>query len=284
VLAARAGKSGPLAAWLEQLDIGPGCSLALPSGEERKTNALHEIRIPGMKRRLECRIWHLPEPEEPLQEPGRAESPVAFAAPHAGPADPRPPYRIRPSEASSDWPDLPPMRVVDDVALPGPAPTLPRGQDAADLGNAVHDFLCADVDLDRDARVALARGQLECRGLSAIAPGSLLAISDSLRAFIDSRWPRAVWHREQPVRAFVESAHGRRRLEGSIDLLLELDRGWVVIDHKTTEAKGDLHPKAVAYGPQLAAYGRALEAATGQKPVGYFVHFAMAGRMVQLDV
>ena len=74
-----------------------------------------------------------------------------------------------------------------------------------------------------------------------------------------------------------------QRLAGFIDLLLETDRGWVVIDHKSFMGKrSDWNSKALSYGGQIAVYRNALLAG-GRTFASAWIHFAAGGGLVQIN-
>jgi hypothetical protein len=65
-------------------------------------------------------------------------------------------------------------------------------------------------------------------------------------------------------------------------ILLEMDDGFVVIDHKTYPgAMSTWRERAAGYGPQLAAYAEALKAA-GKPVLAQWVSFAVAGGLIEL--
>jgi ATP-dependent helicase/nuclease subunit A len=68
---------------------------------------------------------------------------------------------------------------------------------------------------------------------------------------------------------YVSAPVGARVIEGYVDLLVETDRGLVVVDYKTDSARTDaeVDAKLEAYELQGASYAVALEAATGQDVV-----------------
>src|SRR5690606_8656844 len=147
-------------------------------------------------------------------------------------------YRVTPSAASHDplAGTLPAARVVATTRFTRRmAFTRATGTSWDAIGTALHAFLAADVaGLRTDERTVLPQRVLGNADLGGMfAPDTLLAASDAFRGYIDSRWPGAVWHREIPITAPFDTEHGARRIEGTIDLLLETKAGYVVVDHKS---------------------------------------------------
>jgi ATP-dependent helicase/nuclease subunit A len=149
----------------------------------------------------------------------------------------------------------------------------------------VHAFLAADrVNHHHDVRLERGRRLLDaCRSGARLQPESLLGASDALSAFVATRWPAAIWHREISIRVRVGSDGAERRLSGSIDLLIETDAGFVVIDHKTfgNPTEQAVRERAEQYLPQLAAYGAAIAALRGKRVLEYWLHFGVGGVCVQ---
>jgi len=100
--------------------------------------------------------------------------------------------------------------------------------------------------------------------------------------FVATRWPGAIWHREVPVSAATASEHGLRRIEGTIDLLLQTPAGFVIIDHKSFPGNAALWAaKALEYAPQLLTYAMTI-AMSGGLVIGQFIHFTVGGGMVEV--
>jgi ATP-dependent helicase/nuclease subunit A len=73
--------------------------------------------------------------------------------------------------------------------------------------------------------------------------------------------------------------HGQRT-SGFIDLLLETDKGPVIIDHKSfLGASADWSAKALCYSGQLAAY---CDSRRHLAIASTWIHFAAAGALVQI--
>jgi ATP-dependent exoDNAse (exonuclease V) beta subunit len=185
-----------------------------------------------------------------------------------------------------DWATFPRLQVREIVRVGSPLAVQRSGTvNWAAFGNTVHAFFAADRHQDVPAvRLERAWRLLQaCDSGATVAPAALIAMGDALHGFVDQRWPNAVWHREVPVRVRVGTGGTARRVNGTIDLLLETESGYVVIDHKTF---GDPREQAVraeaeGYLTQLAAYGEALAAIGGKRVVEYGLHLAVLGTWVR---
>jgi hypothetical protein len=81
----------------------------------------------------------------------------------------------------------------------------------------------------------------------------------------------------------LATPEGSRCVEGTIDLLLEIDDGVVLIDHKTYPGRKDTwRDKAREYAPQLAAYAQVLGMA-GRSVSSQWISFAVTGGVVQIN-
>lgn len=195
-------------------------------------------------------------------------------------------YWIAPSRAAAEWPDLAGL-VPGESVLTGPR--LSTGSDRSHtrdiVGNAIHAFLAADLpELNRADRLARAERLLSAAELlSALAPETLLQAGDNLKAWVSRRWPTATWHREIPIAAVIPTPQGSRRIAGTIDLLLEVPEGVVIIDHKSYPGgQSAWAAKAGEFAPQFAAYAEALRLA-GKTVLEQWVNFTIGGGAVRLS-
>jgi len=286
ILAARTTKKGPAVKGLDELCDSEGRPLlGLPAAPDARELSVVEVCGPDGRMKVPARHWLLGTGgDEPARLAG-ADSHVWFARP-ASPLVERPTYWISPSQAACDWPELAVPKVAETTSI---GERLPLG-DAKGVGwdvvgDAVHAFLAADVaGLGAPDRLELARRLLAASNLQGLlAPEALVRAGDQLRAWVESQWPGATWHREVAVTAAVSTPHGTRRVQGTIDLLLETPEGVVIIDHKSFPGGAtQWAAKAQEFAPQLAAYAHALTAA-GKRVLGLFVHFTVGAGVVQLQ-
>jgi len=155
----------------------------------------------------------------------------------------------------------------------------------AAVGNALHAFLAADRGPGSEREV-MAQRLLAAHGVaSALSPHTLIAAADALRGWLDARYPGARWCREWPVRARVHDDGHERLLRGEIDLVLELDDGYVIVDHKSfpgSDAERDEH--VLAYTSQLRWYAEASTRALGKPLKAALIHLPMRGEIVEVEV
>lgn len=172
--------------------------------------------------------------------------------------------------------------VVGEVVELGARVPLSGSPDMEAIGEAVHAFLSADAwESDAAERVAMARVLLERWGVaSAVSPEDLVLASDRLRAWIEDRWAGANLRREWPI---LHRQQTSTIVRGRADLVIELDEGFTIIDHKTFPGRSDAAlERAKGFAGQLAAYAAAVGAATGKRCLGLYVHLPVLGRIVRV--
>jgi ATP-dependent exoDNAse (exonuclease V) beta subunit len=279
-------KRGPSKVWLDELCDENGPLLALP--EPCAGEAPVGIRGPsGERLTVKARVWRLQaadarEDKPPVDSP---RSPRFWYAPvNTQPSEP-PHYWIAPSGAADASLELLSARVLGAARFTRRMPfATPKGISFDQVGTALHAFFAADTpELTPNERTELAVRVFRSGGLAGFfAPDVAIAASDALRAFVAERWPQAIWHREIPISAFIDTEHGRRRIAGSIDLLLETPAGFVIIDHKSFPGRAsEWEDRALGYAPQLMTYAKAIELAGG-RVAGMFVHFLIGGGIVEI--
>jgi ATP-dependent helicase/nuclease subunit A len=278
--------------WLDALADEDGeALLALPVGAgDGAQDAVVRVRTGkgSASHEVAARVWRL-NAAAPVAAAGAAEGVEQrrwFARAVAASSVEAPRYRINPSNAAVDWPELALPTIGEIVTLPGAMAIDAKVAEYNVLGDAVHAFFAADVEgLTADARVERARRLLAAAGLVGVVRAeALVEASDRLRAFVEERWPGAIWHREVAIDALVPTSGGERRVAGIIDLLLETPQGYVIFDHKTFPAKSEAawRAKVVEFLPQFAAYRVALPKPGGRDVVGGWVHLPAGAAMVEI--
>jgi ATP-dependent exoDNAse (exonuclease V) beta subunit len=153
--------------------------------------------------------------------------------------------------------------------------------DETDLGNALHAVLATDF-LNPGHRHRLEAVQRILHGHkleNCLKSEDVMLMADRLRGALERHF--------QPKRVLVEvpieatNALGQR-IEGFIDLLLETEHGWVVVEHKSFPGKRvDWAGKALSYSGQLALYREALTR-VNMPAASVWLHFAVGGGLVEV--
>jgi ATP-dependent exoDNAse (exonuclease V) beta subunit len=108
-----------------------------------------------------------------------------------------------------------------------------------------------------------------------LSASAVLRQIQALHAWLKDRWPSAKPVAEIEVQSLLESG---QVLNGRIDLLLETDEGWILLDHKSSQlAPEHWDQLAVEYGPQLGAYARGVEQASRKNVLESWIFLPVAG-------
>jgi ATP-dependent helicase/nuclease subunit A len=256
--------TGPTQAWLGELLTDGGTPLVVI--REREVRIGDEIFAtrPG------------PEPIKLPDSDAIREPPVEYARP-AFAAAAHLPLRLRPSDAVMDGP----IGIAETVRL-GNRIVLVGHPDLQALGEAFHRFLAADDPSgDRPRRTAMAATLLDAWGMPAVRPEELVMVSDRFHAFLAERFGGAPRMREWPVH--VES--GLQVVSGRLDLLIEVEDGFAIVDHKSFPGDVALDEEQLrSFAGQVALYALALERVTRRNRVEYWIHQPVAGVMTRVHL
>jgi ATP-dependent helicase/nuclease subunit A len=190
------------------------------------------------------------------------------------------PYFLNPSNASElDFTiemNKPPETVVIGQRIP-----LFGVPEMRTVGDCVHAFLTVDnTDLELDVRLELASKVVAGYNLDSLSKEALPVMTDRLLKFISASYPDAEIRSEVPIAGRLLA----RRVKGTIDMLLETEAGFVVIDHKTFPGKfEEWEARAITYAPQLALYRYIVEAATNKPVIAQYIHMPVVAAMIKLD-
>lgn len=128
--------------------------------------------------------------------------------------------------------------------------------DMAQLGSGLHAITSTEV-IQRNRSSIRVERILQDYGISeAVDTAEVIAQVNAFIADVDTRFKPTVWHVEYPIH--YTNSQGQTVM-GWIDLALETEQGWVVIDHKSSP-----HPRnewagiALSYSGQLGVYRQAL--------------------------
>ncbi|KYC32342.1 DNA helicase UvrD [Sphingobium sp. 22B] len=248
--------------WLKVLDGDETEHFALPPSASEEIRAGTKA-FPARTATLVC------------GEGAEAKPPVVSFGRITRPTGHRAPLHRRPSEASSGE-----TFVIVEKSTIGPRLPFAGSPDMNLLGEAVHAIIAADQPHDPyDARLNQAQAILNRWGVHQVAAKDVLGANDRLFAEISKRWPSGRIHRETPVSARI----GDQLVTGRIDLLVEHDSGFAIIDHKSFPGSPDSwDARAGGHGPQIQLYADALDKARPGVPCELFIHMPIVGGLLQV--
>ena len=217
-------------------------------------------------------------------EPGEPQAVEAAPAPAywfqaSTPTGERLPLYRRPSAAatapSAAW-------TVQETCLIGHALAGVEHVDANALGLALHACLAA-AWTPRKTPLAEADVARILEGFfvppPALPPAVLQQIH-ALHSWLAQRWPGARAQAEMDVQQLLPSG---QVLTGRVDLLLETDAGWVLLDHKAARLPHNEWDRLAAqYGPQMDAYAQAVAQVSGRPVREQWLFLPASGGAVRL--
>ena len=142
------------------------------------------------------------------------------------------------------------------------------------LGDVFHNFFA--LRRERQTQESAVRLLKSLEMSEYLSPESLLKSAQNLREFLEEAYPGGNVFTEVPMTLCNERG---QRLQGFIDMLVEMPNGWIVIDHKTGIPKDVQSSEAFfcQYTAQLEAYRQAVEAATGKPVLECIIHQPLLG-------
>ena len=169
---------------------------------------------------------------------------------------------------------------VGEILETGPRMRV-HGEDMTGIGTALHAVIAAEfVNPERDDAVEGAAALITAfAGEGAVAPADAVGCARRLRTLLHARFTPLRMLVEHPVQ--MRHANGQV-LRGWIDLLLETDAGWIVIDHKSSpRPRSEWVDEGIGYSGQLAAYATALRAAD-MECAGCWLHLPVGGGLLEI--
>lgn len=148
------------------------------------------------------------------------------------------------------------------------------------LGNAIHTYFATDyVSLTSDEQITAAEKILKNWGVNDVVEVSeLCSAGNNLIEFLDNRYKVYNIYKEWPM--FMRNEKGQF-IQGWIDMLLETQEGYVIIDHKDYPGKNS-EKRAKLYTPQMLAYKEAIEKSTSKPVIDILLHLPFRGLILQL--
>jgi ATP-dependent exoDNAse (exonuclease V) beta subunit len=149
------------------------------------------------------------------------------------------------------------------------------------LGDVLHTAIATYlIDPEQKEYPDLVQDLVDPKGLNGmVETADVVRGATDLARFVKTAFnPKRIWAKHPLVHVWENGQIAR----GWIDVLLETDTGWILIDHKITHERAEAVVRN--YAGQLAAYVRAVQAATREKVLSYWIHLPLTGVLLQVEV
>lgn len=152
--------------------------------------------------------------------------------------------------------------------------------DITQLGKALHAVIASRFIGGDSSDATTQRILADYKLVDNVKVSDAVDMANEFIAFIQKKFSPVAVYAEYPVQYYNAN---RQRVAGWIDLLLETDKGWILIDHKASPQKqANWNEIALGYSGQLALYIEAIEKASGKPVIQSWIHFAVAGACVEV--
>lgn len=252
--------------WLDSVEapwLLPGVgaeSISLPDGEQ-----------------IAADFWVLDPTDDADAQAGSVDR-ALYWFPAGSRQPPRMPLIFSPSTAEKK------AATVLEKCLIGERIPVAGGVDMSILGEAIHACIALSFS-DRNAPVTERDVSNILTGFCVaefLSPSAVLRQIQAFHAWLKTRWPGARPYAEIAVRSVRESG---QVLNGRIDLLLETNDGWILIDHKSSLLSPDhWEGLAVDYGAQIDAYAKAVEQGSEKKIKESWLFLPVAGGGINISM
>jgi ATP-dependent exoDNAse (exonuclease V) beta subunit len=159
--------------------------------------------------------------------------------------------------------------------------SLHSSVEMADLGSAFHAILAADITYKAGIDVAAAKDVLARYGvLEAVDPEEVLRAGRALIEHLRQEHNIVALYPEFPIQLRNEDG---QEISGFIDLLVETDNGFLIVDHKSAPGgRSQWQQVAQKYSGQLACYKESIEKLSKRPVLGCWLHLVVGGALLEV--
>jgi ATP-dependent helicase/nuclease subunit A len=148
--------------------------------------------------------------------------------------------------------------------------------DPATLGSALHAVIATTLMGQKATERVLQDHQMQ----KSVSAETSDECARRLMDAIDQHFHPVSYHSEYPIRYTTDEG---QLVSGWIDLLVETEEGFILIDHKASpRARSDWEEIALGYSGQLEAYAAGITQATGKPVISRWIHFAVTGGLAEI--
>lgn len=171
-------------------------------------------------------------------------------------------------------------KIITTIELGGRL-SLNKSVDMAGLGSAFHAILAADLNISSGISTEQARKILTNFGVEGAADvDEVIHSGRALIRKIREDFNVVNLYPEFPIQ--LKNEFGQE-ISGFIDLLVETDKGFLIVDHKSAPGGRNMWPElAIKYSGQLNCYKASIERLSGRPVLGCWLHLVVGGVLLEV--
>jgi len=156
-------------------------------------------------------------------------------------------------------------------------------KDMSQFGSAIHAVIAVNMIHDEAIDKDLVKNILSAHGVDgSISENDALELAERFRNFTSNHLKAKKVLLEYPIEYQMPNG---QFVTGWIDALIETDKGYIIVDHKTSpKSRKESEAEALKYSGQLKLYKEAVEIVSRKRVLACWIHFAVMGLAVNLDI
>ena len=173
-------------------------------------------------------------------------------------------------------------RVTEVIEL-GDRVAMTKIKDMAQFGSAIHAVIAVNMIHDEAIDKGLVKNILSAHEVNeSITANDALELAERFRKFTNNHLKAKKVMLEYPIEYQMPNG---QFVTGWIDALIETDEGYIIVDHKSSpKSRKESETEALKYSGQLKLYKEAVEIVTGKPALACWIHFAVMGLAVNVDI
>ncbi len=173
-------------------------------------------------------------------------------------------------------------KVTEAIEL-GDRVSMSNIKDMAQLGSAIHAVIAVNMIHDEAIDNDLVTSILRAHDVdNSITANDALELAERFRKFTSNHLKAKKVLLEYPIEYQMPNG---QFVTGWIDALIETDEGFIIVDHKSSpKSRKESETEALKYSGQLKLYKEAVEAVSEKPVLDCWIHFAVMGLAVAVNV
>jgi len=172
---------------------------------------------------------------------------------------------------------------VSEVIELGDRVSMSNIKDMAQFGSAIHAVIAVNMIHDEAIDKGLVKNILSAHEVDeSIIVKNAIEVAERFRRFTSNHLKAKKVLLEYPIEYRMPND---QFVTGWIDALIETEGGYIIVDHKSSpKSRKESEMEALKYSGQLKLYKEAVETVSGKPVLACWIHFALMGLAIKLDL